>query len=658
MTPTAARKETAVVVSIVGLAALLRVAGIGWGLPDLFEEATPFRKAWEMWGWGSGTGLDLNPHFFNYPSFTFYTQFVGQGLLYVAMRVVGAVGSTVDYQLAYLFDPRPLIVHGRLINTIFAVATVWLAFAVGRRAQGQAAGVAAAVLLAVNVFHIERSQMIEVDVPLTCFTMMAFLFTLRLCERPTRRDYLFAGLAIGLAISSKYTGAFLLIALVVGHLLGRRTGRKHNHSLFLVWSVGVAAVAFLATSPYTLIDFSSFERHLSAERQHMSFGHFGAGETPTWQFYGVALAQRLLGWPAAILAVAGLVLLAVVRRRAWALVVASFVVPYLLVVGTWEMHVDRYLLPVLPLLMLFAAALVVEAFRTRELARLPASRRRLAVAAVVVLLAVPMVFMYPPHLKRRLATDTRTEAREWMEKSLPAGSLIVGEFYTPELFDPLTFWQLDKAARDRIRDRQDVPPFFATLQIPMLTVWPERTAVFYDIDLYRTADVVVTSSSVKDRYLASPLRFSQQVTFYDSLDAHFERWVEFVPDGGTGPRLAVYRSREQDTPFANRPEAADPPELGDAAPSGSEAFFYATMGLNYETYRFYEHGLTCYRRGFRYPSPQRGVYRDLALGIYRCLLGMGRRDDAIASLEASARNAPSATIREQLLAARRAELAK
>src|SRR5207244_5897414 len=76
-----------VVCSAIALAALaLRLHGIGWGLPEVFEEAYPFKAAWEMWGWGPQRGLDLNPHFFKYPSLTLYLQFLVQGILYVAMR--------------------------------------------------------------------------------------------------------------------------------------------------------------------------------------------------------------------------------------------------------------------------------------------------------------------------------------------------------------------------------------------------------------------------------------------------------------------------------------------------------------------------------------------------------------------------------------------
>jgi len=82
----------------------LRVYGIAWGLPAGFEEATPFRKAWDMWNWGLKRGVDLNPHFFNYPSFTVYLQFAMQGVLYAAMTVSGVVSSTIDFHAQYVLD--------------------------------------------------------------------------------------------------------------------------------------------------------------------------------------------------------------------------------------------------------------------------------------------------------------------------------------------------------------------------------------------------------------------------------------------------------------------------------------------------------------------------------------------------------------------------
>ena len=70
------------VMALLVLAAIgLRLAELKWGLPDVLEEATPFREAFDMWGWHPRTPVDLNPHFFKYPSLVIYLNLVGQGVL-------------------------------------------------------------------------------------------------------------------------------------------------------------------------------------------------------------------------------------------------------------------------------------------------------------------------------------------------------------------------------------------------------------------------------------------------------------------------------------------------------------------------------------------------------------------------------------------------
>ena len=46
-------RETGIPLAILLVAVGLRVYGLKWGLPGVYEEATPFRKAWAMWGWGT-----------------------------------------------------------------------------------------------------------------------------------------------------------------------------------------------------------------------------------------------------------------------------------------------------------------------------------------------------------------------------------------------------------------------------------------------------------------------------------------------------------------------------------------------------------------------------------------------------------------------------
>src|SRR5262245_21030442 len=92
------RWEAFALADTVALALGLRVNGIGWGLPNVYEEATLFKKAWDMWGFGPLRQFDLNPHVFGYPSLGFYLQMAGQALTFVGLFLTGAARSALDLQ--------------------------------------------------------------------------------------------------------------------------------------------------------------------------------------------------------------------------------------------------------------------------------------------------------------------------------------------------------------------------------------------------------------------------------------------------------------------------------------------------------------------------------------------------------------------------------
>src|SRR5678815_3498092 len=95
-TVTERKRIAAIGLGVLVIALALRLYGLGWGLPAVYEEAYPFKKSWDMWGWGPHAKFDPNPHFFNYPTFYFYVQFVGQALLLLILRVGGVIHSTLD----------------------------------------------------------------------------------------------------------------------------------------------------------------------------------------------------------------------------------------------------------------------------------------------------------------------------------------------------------------------------------------------------------------------------------------------------------------------------------------------------------------------------------------------------------------------------------
>ena len=299
------------IASVLLVTVAVRLYGIGWGLPHVYEEARPLKTAWQMWGWGPDASLDLNPHFFNYPTLSIYVQFTGQAALYAGMRTARAVRSTDDFRVRYHSDPSPFYLLGRLINVVFGALTVLLLYRItmpGRLARpgrptgpGRPAtalrpreGLVAALLLAVNLFHVSRTQMIEVDVPLTFFAVLTIAFSLALVDAPTRKRYALVGLAAGLAAATKYTGALLLFPIVAAHFIAwRSSGGRGADWRGLLLAGAVFAATFIAASPFVVADAAAFWKDFAAEQSHMRLGHFGVDDQSAWLYYSVALGRRL-----------------------------------------------------------------------------------------------------------------------------------------------------------------------------------------------------------------------------------------------------------------------------------------------------------------------------------------------------------------------------
>ena len=648
---------------LVALALGMRLYGIDWGLPQVYEEAYPFKKAWPMWGWGPDARLDLNPHFFNYPSLFFYVQWLGQGLLYLLLRIGGVVHSVLDYRALYVLDKTPFYIMGRTLTVLFACGTVWVTWHMTRRLHGGFVAALAGFLVAVNAFHVAKSQVIEVDVPLTFFVMLTLAFALRILAAPRRRDYLFAGLCGGLATSTKYSGLFLVLPLLAAHLLALRQAERRARPATTTRSrpargttarptmqaylappalmMAVFVAALFLTSPYILLDFRSFWVGFNYERQHMQIGHFGLDQSPAIVYYLRVLATSLLGWPLAIVATVALVWFMAVRRVAWAWVLCIFPVVYVAVISSFKMKADRYVLPLVPIACILASILVAAGIRALRRAR-PRLGAPAAVAAVL-LLAVPAFVGYARGLGR-LRDDTRTLARQWLETHVPAGAFVVSEAYGPEPLSAVDLANLSEDLRARIMQEIGDTKVYAMYSLPMLQVNAEYVAAFYDLRYYDgLADYIITSSSVSSRYRKEPSRFAPMLAFYDTLAAHWPLVREFGPDDGTGPRLRIHKNPRFDVVFAARRDVPSPatlPPLPEPVP-GVVGPSYQRLGVNLEIFGHFEQAAASFLRAANYAEPQPNFRLSVLTSALRCYLRAGRAAEVLALLDEAERTAPA-----------------
>src|SRR5947209_3598497 len=181
---------------------LLRIWGITQGLPYSYnvDEATHFvPRAIAFFD------HDLNPHYFlNPPAYSY--------LLHIVFDLWFGGRDGVTH--AYAKDPTSVFVVARLVAALLGTASVWLTYLAGARFFGRAAGLVAAAIFGFAFLPIFYSHLALNDVPTLAPVALSLYGVAGVLRRGRTVDYLIAGLGIGLASATKYTGGITLVCLV------------------------------------------------------------------------------------------------------------------------------------------------------------------------------------------------------------------------------------------------------------------------------------------------------------------------------------------------------------------------------------------------------------------------------------------------------------
>lgn len=401
------------VVLILIAAAFLRFAGLRHGLSFHPDERHIMMVATRM------RIDDLNPHFFAYGSLPFYLLwFIGQALA--------------------LFDPffsgyDGYFIVGRTLSALAGVATVYLTYRLARALDSSRwTALLAMLLLMLNVFHIQLSHFYAVDVVLTLTTTLALLAILRVQRKPSLSAHIAAGLTIGLALATKISALVLILPYAIAVVGSAEPHRTHMRiRSFLYSTVGVACclLTFFLVAPYSILDLRQF---LSDNRSQIDMVR-GLWRPPyTVQYVGTApflypLQQMFyytIGWPVAALAFAALVLecLRMIRRpAARRLIVLLWTVIVFISIARLQVKFPRYLLPLYPLLMVYAARFLTE---LRACCNSHVTRR--ALHNILVIFVVGFSAVYALAFARLYSVQhAYYTASQWIYEQIPAGSSIL-----------------------------------------------------------------------------------------------------------------------------------------------------------------------------------------------------------------------------------------
>jgi hypothetical protein len=371
-----------------------RLHNIGFGLPSMYDPDEPIFMIMALKLLTEGT---LNPGWFGHPgSTTIYLVALIDAAVAGSGIISGRYADVGAFAHAAYADPALLFVPARVAMALLGTLCVWLTYLLGKRLHGTLTGLVGAALLAMNGLHIAWSQVIRTDIHASVFMLASLLFSARIAERGKLQDYLLAGAFAGFATATKWPAATVFIAVIGAFAFAAQQKEREARppARYLIAAAAAVLAAIFISSPFIFLDWQTVLANVSGEVKAGHLGHTGGSFVDNLRFY---LTEPVAG----SMGIIGLAFLALICSQGL----------------IWS----RWVLPVMPLLCLFASFAIVQLARA-----FGKTRPSYLVASLTIIAGMPTLMGAVAQARER-ANDTRAQAAAWSAAHIPAGSRVVFE---------------------------------------------------------------------------------------------------------------------------------------------------------------------------------------------------------------------------------------
>ncbi|MCL6583717.1 MAG: phospholipid carrier-dependent glycosyltransferase [bacterium] len=462
-----------ILAAIVLLGLTLRLWGIQFGLPDYFYvDATktvyPAKRIAHSFLTGKPS---LDPGFYQYP--TFYINLLAleytlygliQGERIKSDRHLASLSEAVD--ILYQDQSREYIFFllARLTSAAAATLTILLLYLAAEAAyQDRRISLLSAFFLAVTYLHVKDAKYPMTDATMAAMATWAWLYILKIIHHQAAdgeevkslkgrmKDYLLAGLFIGLGTSTKYLPLFLVLPLGMAFLINffNLNLREQRGQLVRYFAFGLIFIllGFILGTPSFLYQHSRFIERAAGEQK----GQYSIGGKPgdvqqgyfDYLFcqnptYNEPLAQNSLmgsmGIPLLVLTLAGIFFTlqrGVVQKlkpgNVDLILSLSCLIFYALLAKPGQLRTVRHFYWFLPIYALLASRVLVSASE-----KILPSKKHLLIPLLGILAASPTLWRTVRFDYLLSHTDNRFFAQKWIDENLPTGSRIL----MPNLYHP------------------------------------------------------------------------------------------------------------------------------------------------------------------------------------------------------------------------------
>lgn len=396
---------------ILAVAFLLRVAGVGYGLPlTLIGDEYPFTYSALQMIQSQTLIPALHPEDFKnilpYPAYLSYILLPPFAVILVAKYLLFH-GPMELFKASIVTDLTPFFIVARLINVALGVFSVYLVYKIAFRwFSSNTAALASAFLLATSLHHVALSMVGRNWLP-TSFIFLLVLYILTMPGWTRVRRYIFASVVTGMGMGVSTFCAFATVLIAIHYVCFDARSLKQLRQDVPLFAVSIVSFALLAAIPPLLWQSgNAFLGSVSAQGTKTLVGLL----ISPWSTLSLFARTESIF---VALFVCGVLLTLVALRRVGIFATAWFLA-YAACYYLLFRFEPRFFLPLLPLMALIGGYCVSRLWTRASL-----------IALVCAALFIPLLSA------ARLAQlawqgDTREHAREWVLVNLrPEDKLLV-----------------------------------------------------------------------------------------------------------------------------------------------------------------------------------------------------------------------------------------
>jgi len=431
---------------------LVRFIGLNAGLPYIYNrpECGIVNPVINMLVTGN-----LNTRQFQWPgSFITYLLAILFGIIlavyYIYSLLCGYVHNLTEFRHlvrsnpVFYYDKTPILFHflGRLLMFFFALVTIYLVYLVAKRLFNKWVGLLAAFCLSISPLHVRWSQFMRPDIAAAMLVMFSLYFLLRFIDETKNTKWLIlSSLFAGFSITAKYTSGVIIFPILIHCLITDSketrllTGRYLINFLKIKTNLSRALlfifIGFFIFAPFVILDFKHAIKGImfvAVSSKDPYLRRLPGIQNHIW-YLKDALRSSIGGLFFEIFAALGLCSILYKKLYKEYLFLVFPVLSYL-IMGFGSLRRPHRLMPVYPFeAMLFGVGFYYSYRFIFQRNLFKAHRLKISLLFIIALIFASYhpVISDIKHGIELTKPDTRTIAKEWIEKNLPSGSKIAYE---------------------------------------------------------------------------------------------------------------------------------------------------------------------------------------------------------------------------------------